>query len=356
MKVLVSGAAGFLGRYVVQRLLERGHRVRAIVRTSTATPLWDGDVELLRADLRVSRDLSEAFDGVEAVIHLAAAVTGNEDVQFASTVVGTERFLEAMARSSTRRFVHVSSIAVYDWSSVHRTMDEEIPLEKNIYEMGPYTISKVWQERLVARAAKENGWDLTIMRPGFIWGPDHGNIAGMGRHFGPVYLTFGLFTLLPLSEVRNCADCLVLAVETPLPGTRIFNVFDSDGVRVLRYVSEYKRRSSQRGMIIPIPYRLGLGIAMLAKQTSRLAFGKKGKLPSLLMPRRYESQFKPIHFSNEKLKRELGWVQRYSFLQSLDFTFSEDAPVLREVLLSKLATTNQCNLGKAGRFQPPCGG
>jgi nucleoside-diphosphate-sugar epimerase len=328
MKVLVSGAGGFLGRFVVQRLLERGHSVRAIVRTSIDAPLWDGDVEIFRADLRVSSELSAAFDGVEAVIHLAAAVTGNEDVQFASTVVGTERFLEAMARSSTRRFIHVSSIAVYDWSCVRRTMDEEIPLVKNAYEMGGYTIAKVWQERLVVRAAKEYKWDLTIMRPGFIWGPDHACIAGMGRQFGRIYLTFGLFTLLPLSEVRNCADCLVLAVETPLPGTHIFNVFDSGRVRVLRYVSEYKRRSSQRGMIVPIPYRLGLGIAILAEWTSRLAFGKKGKLPSLLMPRRYESQFKPIHFSNEKLKRELGWVQRYNFPESLDFTFSKDVRVL----------------------------
>ena len=330
MKVLVSGAGGFLGRFVVQRLLERGHSVRAIVRPSFSSPLWEGNVEIFRADLRVSGILSEAFNGVEAVIYLAAAVAGNEDAQFASTVVGTERFLEAMVRSSTRRLVHVSSIAVYDWSSVHRTMDEEVPLVKNVYEMGAYTIAKVWQERLVVRAAKEHDWDLAIMRPGFIWGPDHGRIAGMGRQFGRIYLTFGLFTLLPLSEVRNCADCLVLAVETPLPGTQIFNVFDSEGVRVLRYVSEYKRRSLQRGTIVPIPYRLGLGIAILAKWTSRLAFGKKGKLPSLLMPRRYESQFKPIHFSNEKLKRELGWVQRYSFSEGLDFTFSKDVRVIEK--------------------------
>ena len=323
MKVLVSGAGGFVGRFVVQRLLERGHNVRAIVRKSIAAPLWDGDVEIFQADLRAS-DLSEAFDGVDAVIHLAAAVTGNEDVQFASTAVGTERFIEAMARSATRCLVHVSSIAVYDWSRVRRTMDEETPLVKNPYEMGGYTIAKIWQERLVVRAAEEHKWDLTIMRPGFIWGPGHASIAGMGRQFGRLFLTFGLFNRLPLSEVRNCADCLVLAVETQLPGKHVFNVFDSDGVRVLRYVSEFKRRSSQRGAIIPIPYRLGLGIAMLAKLTSRLLFGKKGKLPSLLIPRRYESQFKSAHFSNEKIKKELGWVQRYNFLESLEFAFGKD--------------------------------
>jgi nucleoside-diphosphate-sugar epimerase len=324
VRILVTGAAGFLGRFVVERLLEREHSVRAIVRPSSTAPRWDGDVEIFPADLRASSDLSPAFDGVDAVLHLAAAVTGNEDIQFASTVVGTERFLDGMARSSVKRLIHVSSIAVYDWSSVRYVMNEETPLAKNIYEMGGYTIAKVWQERLVTRAAHANGWDLTIMRPGFVWGPGHADIAGMGRQFGRIYLTFGSRTRLPLSHVLNCADCLVKAVETPLGGTHVFNVFDADEVRVSRYVSEYKRRSGKRGLVFPIPYHVGLGFAKLATITSWMAFGRKGKLPSLLMTRRFESQFKPVRFSNEKLRKDLGWTQRFNFEQCLDFTFADE--------------------------------
>ncbi len=323
MKILVSGAGGFLGRSVVNRLLEKGHEVRAIMRPSSPRPLWPDSIEVFRADLRVQADLVAVFDGVDAVLHLAAATSGSEDIQFASTVVATERFLDAMAKSTVKRLVHVSSLVVYDWSKARSSMDETTPLEHNPYSMGGYTIAKIWQERLVSRFAKKHSWDLTIVRPGFIWGAGHAQIAGMGRQFGRIYLLFGPLTRLPLSHVDNCADCLVVAVENPAASGEIFNVIDSDDVRVWRYVMEYARRSGQRGLLLPLPYRLGLGVAQLAALTSRTLFGKKGKLPSLLTPRRFESQFKPIRFSNQKVRSILNWKPRLSFTQSLDASFHE---------------------------------
>ena len=321
MKVLVSGAGGFLGRSVVDRLLERGHEVRAIVRPSSSKPPWPDTVEVFRADLRVQDGLVSAFDGVDAVLHLAAATSGNEDTQFASTVVATERFLDAMAKSTVKRLIHVSSLVVYDWSKARSCMDEKTPLENNPYAMGGYTIAKIWQERVVSRFAKKHSWDLTIARPGFIWGEGHAQIAGMGRQFGRLYLLFGPFTRLPLSHVDNCADCLVTAIENPAASGEILNIIDGDDVRVWRYAREYARRSGQRGPLLPVPYRVGLGVAQLAALTSRTLFGKKGKLPSLLTPRRFESQFKPIRFSNRKVTSVLDWRPRLSFDQCLDRSF-----------------------------------
>jgi nucleoside-diphosphate-sugar epimerase len=323
MKVLVTGGGGFLGRSVVDQLVKRGHVVRAIVRPTSPKPAWQDEVEVFRADLRVEKDLVPAFDGVDAVLHLAAAVTGNEDTQFASTVVATERFLEAMAKSAVKRLVHVSSLVVYDWSKASSCMDEQTPLEDNPYAMGGYTIAKIWQERVVSRFAKKYSWDLTIARPGFIWGEGHAQIAGMGRQFGRVCLLFGPFTRLPLSHVDNCADCLVTAVENPAASGEIFNIIDGDNVRVWRYASEYARRSGQRGFLLPVPYRAGLGIAQLAALTSRTLFGKKGKLPSLLTPRRFESQFKPIRFSNQRARAKLNWKPPLSFEQCLDLSFNK---------------------------------
>jgi UDP-glucose 4-epimerase len=321
MKVLVSGAGGFLGRSVVDRLLERGHEVRAIVRPSSSKPPWPDTVEVFRADLRVQDGLVSAFDGVDAVLHLAAATSGNEDTQFASTVVATERFLDAMAKSTVKRLIHVSSLVVYDWSKARSCMDEKTPLENNPYAMGGYTIAKIWQERVVSRFAKKHSWDLTIARPGFIWGEGHAQIAGMGRQFGRLYLLFGPLTRLPLSHVDNCADCLVTAIENPAASGEILNIIDGDDVRVWRYAREYARRSGQRGPLLPVPYRVGLGVAQLAALTSRTLFGKKGKLPSLLTPRRFESQFKPIRFSNRKVTSVLNWRPRLSFDQCLDRSF-----------------------------------
>ena len=291
------------------------------MRPSSPKPAWSDEVEVFRADLRVGNDLVSAFDGVDAVLHLAAATSGSEDVQFTSSVVATERFLEAMKKSTVTRLVHVSSLVVYDWSKVKSCMDEDSPLESDPYPMGPYTIAKVWQERVVLRFAKKYSWDLTVVRPGFIWGDGHAQIAGMGRQFGRFYLLFGPFTRLPLSNVANCADCLVATVENPASSGQTFNVIDGDHIRVWRYAREYARRTGQRGLLVPLPYRLGLFIAQLAAFTSRRLFGSKGKLPSLLTPRRFESQFKPIRFSNRRMRTTLNWTPRLSFEECLERSF-----------------------------------
>jgi UDP-glucose 4-epimerase len=321
MKVLVTGASGFLGRQVVDCLVKRGHHVRAIVRPASKAPQWDNRVEILRADLRAEQNLKPAFSDIDTVVHLAAATSGDEDVQFAATVIGTERFLEAMEGCAVKRLIHVSSLVVYDWARAQSVMDENTPLVSDPYSMGGYTIAKVWQERVVTKFAKKNSWDLTLMRPGFIWGKEHEAIAGMGRHFGGFYLMFGPFTRLPLCYVANCADCLLAAVERPAAIGQTFNVIDSDDIRVWRYVAEYARGTGKRGLKLAVPYTAGYGAAWLASLTSRRLFGDKGKLPSLLIPRRFESQFKPIRFSNRKLKEVLAWEPPRDFNQCLSLTF-----------------------------------
>lgn len=323
MRVLVSGAGGFLGQAVVDRLLERGHDVRAIIRPASAVPQWNDAVDIFRADLRNADNLLSAFEGMDAVLHLAAATSGDEDVQFSTTVVATERLLDAMTKSSVKRFVHVSSLVVYDWARAKGIMDEDTPLLNSPYDMGGYTIAKVWQERVVLRFAKTHSWDLTIVRPGFIWGHQHAKIAGMGRQAGRVYLMFGPFARLPLTHVVNCADCLVATVERPTAVGEIFDVIDGDNIRVWRYVHEYAKRTGQRGLLVPVPYRLGLGLANLAAAVSQILFGKKGRLPSLLAPRRFESQFKPIRFSSRKLKETLGWIPPLTFDACLDDTYEK---------------------------------
>ena len=99
----------------------------------------------------------------------------------------------------------------------------------------------------------------------------------------------------------NCADCIVVALENPVSVGQTFNAIDNDAIRVRRYVREYAAGTGQRAWPIPLPYYAGLGLAHVAAFASRMLFGKKGKLPSLLVPRRYESQFKPLRFSNRKL-------------------------------------------------------
>jgi UDP-glucose 4-epimerase len=284
-------------------------------------PNWSSAVDVFRADLRGHDKLLSAFEGIDAVLHLAAATNGSQDIQFSSTVIATERFLDAMAKSGVKRLVHVSSLVVYDWARANAEMNEHTPLLGSAFDMGSYTIAKVWQERVVTRLAKAHSLDLTIMRPGFIWGRQHAQIAGMGRRVGTAYLMFGPFTRLPLTHVINCADCLVASLERPAAVGETFNVIDGDDIRVWRYAHEYANRTGQRGLLVPLPYRLGLGLAYLALLVSRALFGKKGQLPSLLMPRRFESQFKPIRFSTRKLEEKLAWSPPLNFDECLTEAF-----------------------------------
>src|SRR5439155_24874855 len=106
--------------------------VRAMVRPSARMdePGWPASgVDPFPADLRSARHLEHAFEGVDVLIHLAAAVTGPEDAQFASTVVGTERLLGAMAQTGCRRVVLARGCAVYRWGRIQRTRDDDSTVE-----------------------------------------------------------------------------------------------------------------------------------------------------------------------------------------------------------------------------------
>lgn len=341
MKVLVTGAGGFLGRHVVARLAARGHPVRAMIRPASAVPAWTPAVETVRADLRGTEALVAALEGVDLVLHLAVGAPGDDEALLADTLRGTERLLEAMARSPVKRLVLASSFVVYDWGRARGRLDEDTPLADDIYRRGGYDIAKLWQERLVSAMAQRQGWALTILRPGFIWGAGRAAIAGMGRKFGSCYLLIGPWTRLPLTHVENCADCFVTAIEQAAATGGIFNVVDGDGVRVWRYAREYARGTGRPGLPLPIPYLVGLALAHLASATSRLLYGKRGRLPSLLTPSRYQAQFKPLRFSNRRLEETLRWRPPLDFDGCLARTYGlrrragegaagEPAPFLRD--------------------------
>src|SRR5262249_46720096 len=145
MRALVTGANGFLGRHVVAALVARGIEVRAMIRPATRVEAlgWPASVEIFRADLRASRELVRAFGGVDVLLHLAAVVSGGEDAQFAGTVAGTERLLDAMAASVCRRLVLCSSFSVYNYGSTARVLDESVALHKvpKGYTRDGYTLS-----------------------------------------------------------------------------------------------------------------------------------------------------------------------------------------------------------------------
>lgn len=325
MKILVTGANGFLGRHVVATLLSRGHAIRALVRPTAFVEhlRWPSTVEVARADL-LEGHLSSLFPGVDVVVHLAAAVGGGER-QSEATVLGTQRLLEAMVSSfSGRRLVLASSLSVYDWSRAQGTLDEDSPVDlaPGLHERGCYAVAKAQQEQLTRAAAERKGWELVVLRPGWIWGPQRTYLPCLGLRLGSVHFVFGPATRLPLTHVENCADLFALCADARDAAGRSFNVVDGDEVRVWQYLSNHLQRSGETGHRVPIPYSLGYAMAQFASGTRKW---NKRKVPNLLIPSRFEARFKPLRFSNARARHVLGWVPPFSYEACLERTYGSVA-------------------------------
>jgi 2-alkyl-3-oxoalkanoate reductase len=322
VRALVTGANGFLGRHVVAALLARGLEVRALVRPAARVEQfgWPSSVEVFRADLRTSRELPRAFEGIDVVLHLAAVVSGGEDAQFAGTVVGTERLLDAMAASPCRRLVLCSSFSVYNYSSVRGALNEDSPLHEasDVYARDGYTIAKWWQERVTRRFAEKHGWCLTVLRPGFIWGRDHGYLAALGQKFGRHHLVIGPLTRIPMTHVENCADVFALAAADPRAQGQTLNIVDGPGERIWTYLSDYMRGAGQPGWRLPVPYWLAICAVRLGFVT---VFRRATKVPAILTPPRLEAMLKPLRFENRRLRETLGWTPPLDYQQCLARTY-----------------------------------
>lgn len=308
MRVLVTGASGFLGSEVVRQLLDHGHSVRAVVRSSARVPPleWRNRAEIAYADLEISPALDKLFVGVDVLIHLAAMMRGNADEKIAKTTMSTERLLAAMrSAGSTRHLVLASSCSVYDHTATHGILDEKSPLETKYYDKDGYTTAKMLQEHTARRFAEDNRWTLAVLRPGFIYGPGASPAAVAGIALGRVFLVFAPLAHLRLTHVDNCAGVFVNAAEKRIAGT--FNIIDDDRVSAWRYAGRLKRRERSY-LRIPMPYYVGLSIAYLASMAGlMLPPNKVRKLPGILNPRQYRARFKPLQYDNCRAKEELGW-------------------------------------------------
>lgn len=226
--VLVTGATGFIGRHLVESLIEEGYNVRALVRSlEKGKQLEEKGVELHKGDITIPETLKNIGSGVDFVFHLAALMKFHgakwEDL-YKINVMGTENLVKELLGEEIELFVLTSTTEVIGPCEKIPADEESPPNPK--YEYGK---SKLLAEELVRRYHKEHGFPVTIIRPSGVYGP------------GDLYITY--------STIRAIARGLL----SRLPGggeNYIQFAFVKDVVQgYLRVIESYKRAMGETYII-----------------------------------------------------------------------------------------------------------
>ncbi len=224
-KVLVTGATGFVGAYLLKLLLEKGHQVRALRRKQSALDLLGtsaGEVEWVEGDLLDLPFLEEVIQGVDQVYHAAAMVSFDaKDVQqmMAVNVQGTANLVNTALFFNIEKFLHVSSIAALGRKKNQKKIDENAQWENNSINSN-YAISKFKAECEVWRGIQE-GLNAVIINPSVILGAGFWH-SGTARMFLRVDkgLRFYPSGTTGFVDVRDVAKAAVVLMESEIAGER----------------------------------------------------------------------------------------------------------------------------------------
>jgi dihydroflavonol-4-reductase len=226
--IAVTGATGFVGRYVVDALLQRGAHVVGVVRNPDRVPeLRAKGVELRRADLRQPKALQAGFVGADAVVSNAALFAVNKMISFdrelwrehdRTNVEGTTNVMRAAAAAQVHRVVHVSSVAVYRNTFARHGNEDIAQLDDSSWRtpFNAYQVSKALSEQAAWRLAQELGLQLTTVRPCTIYGAFDPNFTPiLKRWFGMAWCPFPTTLRLPVVYAGDVAEAIALAIEHP---------------------------------------------------------------------------------------------------------------------------------------------
>ncbi|MGQ0633840.1 MAG: NAD-dependent epimerase/dehydratase family protein [Planctomycetaceae bacterium] len=319
--LLITGATGLVGSHVAERARAAGLRTRALVRAASEMSLLDRwGVEKAEGELTDPESLTRAARGVTLVVHCAAKVGdwGPVDEYRAVNVRGLEHLLNAVEASGTlRRFVHISSLGVYEGRDHHGT-DEQV--EPSTTGLDGYTLTKVEAEKLVLKHVRDRKLPATILRPGFIYGPrDRSVLPRLLERLrsGQVkYLGSGE-QLMNNTYVGNLVDVIFDVLDKPQTVGEVYNITDGRLVSKRDFISTV---ATLAGYPVPrsaVPLGLARFLATASERVYRL-LGKK-EAP-LLSNARFKFMGLNLDFSIEKAKRDLAYKPRVEFHDGMQQT------------------------------------
>lgn len=300
MRVLVTGATGFVGTALVDRMvLERRHIVRATARREKSR----AGVEHVEADLDAVTDWGQALIGVNAIVHLAGRVhvmreRATDPLQEFRrvNVAGTLNLAQQSAAAGVARFVYMSSVKVHGESGSYRETDPPAPED-------PYGISKHEAEMGLRQIATAGGMEVVIIRAPLVYGP------GVRANMHALMRAVARGVPLPLGAIRNrrslvaldnLVDFVLTCLEHPAAANETLLVSDGEDLSTTDLIRRLARAMNRPARLIPVPAPLLLAAAALIGRAD--------------MARRLLGT---LQVDTSKAKRQLAWSPPVSVDEAL---------------------------------------
>ena len=315
-KVLVTGATGFLGKYVVEELVEHGYQVRAFGRNSkVGRSLENTSVSFFQGDLTKAEDLLDACQGMDMVVHAGALSTiwGPWDDFYQANVLGTKYVLEACRQVGMQRLVYVSSPSIYAAPKDQLAIKESDAPEEN--KLNNYIRSKLASEKLFNDYPDVPS---IILRPRGLFGIGDTSILprviNLSQKIGIPLIGDGR-QLMDMTCVENVALAIRLAIEAPEAKGEVYNITNGEP-RAFRDLLE----ESLTGLDYPIKYRK-IPASLLSGIASSLEFlykflNLKGE-PPLTRYTYYLLRYSQT-LDISKAERELGYRPKISISEGIE--------------------------------------
>ncbi len=338
---LVTGAAGFIGGRLVERLtLEEGENVHTLVRNFRSSSwLSRTNVDIYSGDLDDLAAIRKAISGCTIVFHCAATTSSDESEAYRTNVLGTQNLLEASQEAGVERFIYVSTAAVHKPLPKDQVVTEDMPLVSENDDV--YARSKLAGERLAMQYHDQFGLPVVVLRPTIVFGPRayFWTVAYAERlRKGTLSLAPGLDGQHNFVYVDDVVNALLLSADHATSPGEAYIIGATESVQWINYIQQYARLTGldipERSLIVTKALaqlfdRLDTGIATLRKNRHAwdppLHFGLRG-FRRLMRPCRglelWEIQLYQKHFtfSIEKAQRMLGYRTQFTMESAIQET------------------------------------
>ena len=318
MRILLTGASGFLGSHIAEQLDQQGADVRALVRPTSDTRFLDQlkHVTLCPGSMEDIGSLRAATEGVDGIIHAAGLVKAKQPAAFFETnEKGTINLLEAAKQNAPGlvRFVLVSSLAVVGPSEDGRP----VPVDAPPNPVTHYGRSKLAAEQ--AACATAHSLPITIIRPPMIYGPRDREILPFFKsvQLGVLPLTGSPSSKLSAIYATDCAAACIKALEAKVPSGSAYCVEDGHTESLGGLIAHIERALGKRAWLrVPVPRFLMYGAAVASefygKMMGRAVMLTRDKLNELLAP----------HWvcDSGEARSALDWTPRISFEEGTRMT------------------------------------